>query len=537
MADQLSLRGGTTTEHATFTGANKEVTVDTTKKTLVVNDGATVGGHPLMRENGSNSALALASAATPSLKFTGDPNTGIYSPGADQVAISTNGTQRLVVDSNGKLSVTSATAAVALITGPANAYIDFTDGTGIFRTQLSSNTPVIGAASNHGLIFTTNSTERLRINPAGLVGIGTSSPAELLHVEGASSPTIRIRNSTTGSTASPASTFLSFNGFNQEGRVSFEAQDRRSSVNGGFLNIATANSSNVLTNALHIDNAQRVGIGTTSPGTILDVVGSGNPTVTVRGSDGTYSGIINIQSAGAGSSIINATGGANALALYTNTTERLRITSAGLVGIGTSAPSSKLEIGNGAVTAGVANGSAGDVLIGRYGSNFGPFFKLSTNNTDGNNGGVSIFTATSASLTEKVRIDSIGRLLVGTSSSSASGDAVIQANLTQVIGKSATAVANNGTTTTTLTTGGGAYQGFLIVSVCSSSNATVSTSATYSIFGRGTTSTITQIATANGAGGARSFTVTTPTSGIVTVTNTAGSNSEIFVSYFGGLGD
>jgi hypothetical protein len=98
MADQLSLRGGTTAEHATFTGANKEVTVDTTKKTLVVNDGATVGGHPLMRENASNSALALGSAATPSLKFTGDTNTGIYSPGADQVAVATNGTGRLFIN-------------------------------------------------------------------------------------------------------------------------------------------------------------------------------------------------------------------------------------------------------------------------------------------------------------------------------------------------------------------------------------------------------------------------------------------------------
>ena len=46
MADQLSLRGGTTAEHATFTGANKEVTVDTTKKTLVVNDGRLLVGTP-----------------------------------------------------------------------------------------------------------------------------------------------------------------------------------------------------------------------------------------------------------------------------------------------------------------------------------------------------------------------------------------------------------------------------------------------------------------------------------------------------------
>ena len=339
MADQLSLRGGTTTEHATFTGANKEVTVDTTKKTLVVNDGATVGGHPLMRENASNSALALGSAGTPSLKFTGDTNTGIYSPGADQVAISTNGTQRLVVDSNGKLSVTSATAAVALITGPANAYIDFTDGTGIFRTQLSSNTPVIGAASNHGLIFTTNSTERLRINPAGLVGVGTSTPVASLQIGSA------------GSTGSSAATNQLF------GDYSTSAQ----------LRLMMNNTSNYF------------GIGTNG-----------------------------------GSSMIFGTSAANA---GTSPTALMTLTSGGSLGIGTSAPSSKLEIGNGAVTAGVANGSAGDVLIGRYGSNFGPFFKLSTNNTDGNNGGVSIFTATSASLTEKVRIDSIGRLLVGTSSS------------------------------------------------------------------------------------------------------------------------
>jgi hypothetical protein len=36
-------------------------------------------------------SIPLASAATPSLVFGTDTNTGIYSPGADQVAISTNG--------------------------------------------------------------------------------------------------------------------------------------------------------------------------------------------------------------------------------------------------------------------------------------------------------------------------------------------------------------------------------------------------------------------------------------------------------------
>ena len=86
MSSAIQRRRGTTAQHATFAGLNAELTVDTDKEVVVVHDGTTAGGYPLMRENASNSALALGSAATPSLKFTGDTNTGIYSPGADQVA-------------------------------------------------------------------------------------------------------------------------------------------------------------------------------------------------------------------------------------------------------------------------------------------------------------------------------------------------------------------------------------------------------------------------------------------------------------------
>lgn len=50
MSTQLKLRRGTTAQHSTFTGASGEVTVDTTKKTLVVHDGVTAGGTPLQKE-------------------------------------------------------------------------------------------------------------------------------------------------------------------------------------------------------------------------------------------------------------------------------------------------------------------------------------------------------------------------------------------------------------------------------------------------------------------------------------------------------
>jgi hypothetical protein len=54
MAKLLRLRRGTTTQHSTFTGAEGEVTIDTTKDTLVVHDNATAGGRPLLREDVSN---------------------------------------------------------------------------------------------------------------------------------------------------------------------------------------------------------------------------------------------------------------------------------------------------------------------------------------------------------------------------------------------------------------------------------------------------------------------------------------------------
>jgi hypothetical protein len=66
MAKQVQLRRGTTLEHNAFTGAAGEITVDTTKDTIVVHNGTTVGGVPLARQ--SNVDLKAPSASP---TFTG----------------------------------------------------------------------------------------------------------------------------------------------------------------------------------------------------------------------------------------------------------------------------------------------------------------------------------------------------------------------------------------------------------------------------------------------------------------------------------
>lgn len=61
---QLRLRRGTTAEHANFTGAQGELTVDTDKNALVLHDGATQGGIQVARDEitatGSTKARSLA---------------------------------------------------------------------------------------------------------------------------------------------------------------------------------------------------------------------------------------------------------------------------------------------------------------------------------------------------------------------------------------------------------------------------------------------------------------------------------------------
>jgi hypothetical protein len=57
---------------------------------------------------GSTFAAALGSASTPGLTFTGDLNTGIFSPGSDRVSIATGGSARIEADASGRILIGTA---------------------------------------------------------------------------------------------------------------------------------------------------------------------------------------------------------------------------------------------------------------------------------------------------------------------------------------------------------------------------------------------------------------------------------------------
>ena len=106
MATQVQFRRGTTAEHSGFKGADGEVTVDTSLKTVVIHDALTNGGFPVLRQDGSNSQFDRGSTTNCALKFTGDPDTGIISPASNELALVTGGSSHLTIDANGAATFT-----------------------------------------------------------------------------------------------------------------------------------------------------------------------------------------------------------------------------------------------------------------------------------------------------------------------------------------------------------------------------------------------------------------------------------------------
>ena len=118
MAKLLKLRRGTDTQHSTFTGAEGEVTVNTTNDSLHVHDGATAGGHEVARADLSNVSGTTEGAITVNGNLNlADNNKARFGTGND-LEIFHDGTHSYVKDiATGGLRITTDGPDIALQKG------------------------------------------------------------------------------------------------------------------------------------------------------------------------------------------------------------------------------------------------------------------------------------------------------------------------------------------------------------------------------------------------------------------------------------
>lgn len=138
--------------------------------------------------------FALGAVGAPSITFTGDLNTGMWSPGADLLAMSTGGSERVRIDSNGNVGVNCtatsfagyATVEAKGRTGAGGGLFFATSADGLVKGQfysVGSDGTYFGTATSHPLKLVTNDVERMRIDASGNVGIN-GTPAKKLHTFG-----------------------------------------------------------------------------------------------------------------------------------------------------------------------------------------------------------------------------------------------------------------------------------------------------------------------------------------------------------------
>ncbi len=271
--------------------------------------------------SGGTLTAALGSAATPGVTFTGDTDTGLYSPGTNQVALGTNGQQRLAIDGSGRVLVgpgsarevggaviptlavetlgqaaafvrnsndtsggiialgksrgTAAGAVTAVQNGDILGELRFCGANGTDLTSIGAHIRAIvdGEVGTAGdttdmptsLAFSTTpdgaatATQRMVVTSAGLLGLGTSSPQSNLDVRGTdAAPSLTVNNG-----------FQVASGSRNYGVVEI------GSYNGGLYGwIQGKRPENNTASPLVINSlGGNVGIGLTSPGAALNVNG------------------------------------------------------------------------------------------------------------------------------------------------------------------------------------------------------------------------------------------------------------------------
>jgi Chaperone of endosialidase len=335
------------------------------------------------------------SVTVPAFSFKEDSNTGIFHAATDTLGFSTGGTERLRIDSTGNVGIGNASPSYKF---DVNGVIRVADGilmnqnddtyigvsatnsapalglikkfaslphfafTSNYGNSTSGNAMNFGmlSGSNLGGVSACNLTTYMTLDNAGNLGIGRTTPAYKLDVNG----DIRAQNN--GALISGSTTgLLKMLGI---GNITY-IQSGLTNVNNSAAPLVFGNIGN-LTEWARFDNAGNFGISTTSPSYKLDV--NGTTRIKGTGTNGGSNLLLLENQAGARIQFVDESNiypcgmasmnTGNGLGFYATTNigffttnalpplQRMIVTQAGDVGIGTSSPGFKLDV-NGTVNA------------------------------------------------------------------------------------------------------------------------------------------------------------------------------------------
>ncbi len=274
----------------------------------------------------------------------GDTDSGMFSPGDNNVTFKTGNVERMRINNTGlvgigttgpgySLEVRGATPEIAIgtSTGTNGALYLGNAGHGVKRNYAGTANDV-GLYTTDGKIHLSAagaSAGQLVVTPAGDVGIGTSSPGARLQVTASNS------SGTSHMQVLPG--FL--NGVNTANAITFDVPNTLGGTFSFWDNLVVSGN---------------VGVGNTSPGAKLDVSG------VVRASGGggavptSMSGGFMFSSGDVDGGIFSPAD--NLITFYTNNAERMRILGDG-VGLGRSDPQARLDV-NGSILAATDGGFA-----------------------------------------------------------------------------------------------------------------------------------------------------------------------------------
>jgi len=332
----LTTSGGPITSSGTITLAGTlavanggtGVTTSTGTTNVVLSNSPTLVTPTLGAASATSIANALGAVGTPSYTFTGDLNSGMWSPAVDTIAFSTNGAESMRIDSAGQVGIGTASPGAKLeVAGSVRTTqstggvfnMQYTTANANSRSwQINHDVQAFGDFSIQQSTTQTGSTyaDRLLIDSTGNVGINTTTPGARLHVSGTE---VRLQGS---------ASFYSFYDTAGTTRSGYFQNNAGSiALVGELAQPMTFWTSN--TERMRIDSSGNVGIGTSSPGAKLDV----NGTIQVRTSGFEFGRILtnNVSASTGGLTFQYNAGG--------TFTDGVVLNGSGDVGIGTSSPS------------------------------------------------------------------------------------------------------------------------------------------------------------------------------------------------------